>query len=77
MTESEELDLLGEDLVNSSLAEVTENLDRQIDVNENGKRKRISFNVPPVLVAPSEEVDEESNTLEEKTKDVVQKNKWF
>ncbi len=75
MTESEELDLLGEDLVNSSLAEVTENLDRQIDVNENGKRKRISFNVPPVLVAPSEEIDEESTALDEKLKDLTEKNK--
>jgi len=74
MTESEELDLLGEDLVNSSLAEVTENLDRQIDVNDNGKRKRISFNVPPVLVAPSEEVDDEASTLEEKIKENVEKN---
>jgi len=54
MDESEELSMIGEDLVNRSLAEVTALLDQQISLNKassasNGRSKsakRISFLVP-------------------------------
>ena len=52
MDESDELSILGEDLVNRSLAEVTSLLDQQIDLSETTKKpssasaKRISFLVP-------------------------------
>ena len=55
--------------VSSSLAEVTEILDRHIDNDDAGtgtdktgnltKRKRISFNVPGIALTPSEEIDNE------------------
>ena len=56
MDESDELSILGEDLVNRSLAEVTSLLDQQIDLNSESNKKplqpssaptkRISFLVP-------------------------------
>ena len=52
LTESDELSMIGEDLVNRSLAEVTSLLDQQIDLNkkepvtEKRSAKRISFLVP-------------------------------
>ena len=56
MDESDELSILGEDLVNRSLAEVTSLLDQQIDLSEttgmkkmnssSASAKRISFLVP-------------------------------
>ena len=60
LTESDELSMIGEDLVNRSLAEVTSLLDRQIDLNGDSKRKhetatekrtqkRISFLVPTTV----------------------------
>ena len=38
LTESDELSMIGEDLVNQSLAEVTSLLDRQLDLNNAGAR---------------------------------------
>ena len=38
LTESDELSMIGEDLVNQSLAEVTSLLDRQLDLNNPGAR---------------------------------------
>jgi len=50
LNESDELSMIGEDLVNQSLAEVTAILDQQMDLNEGEKQrpagKRISFLVP-------------------------------
>jgi len=63
--------------VSSSLAEVTEILDRHIDNDDAGsgtgtdktgnltKRKRISFNVPGIALTPSEEIDNEDEEEEE------------
>ena len=52
INESEELSIIGEDLVNQSLAEVTAILDQQMDLNgseteiRSSSTKRISFLVP-------------------------------
>ena len=55
INESEELSIIGEDLVNQSLAEVTAILDQQMDLNNgstseteirSASTKRISFLVP-------------------------------
>ena len=61
--------------VSSSLAEVTEILDRHIDNDDAGtgtdktgnltKRKRISFNVPGIALTPSEEIDNEDEEEDE------------
>ena len=58
--------------MSSSLAEVTEILDRHIDSDDKtgntSKRKRISFNVPAIAFSPSEEVDDEDEDFSQQQK---------
>ena len=65
LTESDELSIIGEDLVNRSLAEVTSLLDQQLELSgekEKKSTKRISFlvptNVPQISVSSAGSADE-------------------
>lgn len=70
LTESDELSMIGEDLVNRSLAEVTSMLDQQLEISSeneakkasNNSTKRISFlvptNMPQISVSSAGSADE-------------------
>lgn len=71
LTESDELSMIGEDLVNRSLAEVTSMLDQQLEIasdnerktnNSSSSTKRISFlvptNMPQISVSSAGSADE-------------------